>query len=141
MKKMFITKILSLVVITAFAVSPMLPVAPALTKDCAGGSNALTLLPAWYKGLSCDDKGTIQIGSGGLRGFIFKIVANLIEALFYIVGYVSLAMIIWGGFKYMMQGDSSSGTEDAKKTIMNAVIGLIISIFAVVIVNLIAGAF
>lgn len=45
---------------------------------------------------------------------IFTIVLNLIEALLYIVGYITLAMIIWGGFKYMLGGDTLGKVESAK---------------------------
>ena len=144
MKHIVLTKILSLILLASVAVAPIMPAASVMAvAACDGGTSKLTLLPPWYKGLQCDDKGTVQMDTGknGLQSFIFKIVANLIEDLFYIVGYVSLAMIIWGGFKYMLFGDNSSGTEGAKKTILNAVIGLVISIFAVIIVNLVAGAF
>lgn len=111
-------------------------------KSCTGSGIQLTLLPPWYKDLDCEN-GTVKMfgGKDGLQRFILQIVMNGVEILFYLVGYVSLAMIIWGGFKYMMNGDSSGGTEAAKKTIQNAVIGLVISIFAVVIVNLVTGVF
>jgi hypothetical protein len=113
---------------------------PVAAQSCGGGAG-FTLLPPWYKGLlnGCKLKSPQQ--AGGIDVFIYKIILNLSEALFYIVGYVSLAMIIWGGFKYMTQGDSSGGIEAAKKTIMNAIIGLVISIFAVLIVNVVSGAF
>lgn len=138
-------KLVAFVTVVSLLAVPIFP-STALaqaTKPCDGGSNQLTLLPAWYKGLTCNDHGTPQIGTGenGLRDFIFKIILNLIEAMLYIVGYIALGMIIWGGFKYMLFGDNSGGVEGAKKTIQNAVIGLVISIFSITIVNFIGGAF
>lgn len=143
MKKILTTKIISLVLLAAFTVTPLLPT-PVAAAPCEGGANQLTLLPPWYKGLECNAEGSVQLNSGqpdALRNSIIQIVMNVVEALFYIVGYVSLGLIIWGGFKYMLFGDNPSGMEAAKKTIQNAIIGLIISIFAVVIVNVIGGAF
>lgn len=40
----------------------------------------------------------------------------------------------------MTQGDNSSGTVAARKTIQNAIIGLVISIMAIAIVQFIAGS-
>lgn len=138
-KQIFISKIISLVMLTALSIAPLLPAPAASAASCTGKGVQLTLLPPWYKGLQCDSKGAPQIKD--IRASILQIVMNLIEALFYIVGYVSLGMIIWGGFKYMMFGDNSSGMEAAKKTIQNAIIGLVISIFAIVIVNVVGGIF
>lgn len=116
---------------------------PVYAKECAAGSSALTLLPPWYKGLECTDKNVVSPpkDQGGLQPMIFKIVLNIIEALLYIVGYITLGMIIWGGFKYMLGGDNPGKVEAAKKTIVNAIIGLIISIFSIIIINVVGGAF
>lgn len=143
MKQALAAKFIALLLFCSIIAVPLLPTTVAADKACGGGSNALTLLPAWYKGLTCSDSGSVKIGSGSsdLRNFIIKIVLNVIEAMLFIVGYIALGMIIWGGFKYMMYGDNPGGVEGAKKTILNAIIGLIISIFSIVIVNLIAGAF
>lgn len=140
MKHTFNIKVAILTLAIAIGGVSLIPT-PVAAQSCGGGAQ-FTLLPPWYKGLTdgrCKLKSPQQ--AGGLDTFIYKIILNLTEALFYIVGYVSLAMIIWGGFKYMTQGDSSSGIEAAKKTILNAIIGLIVSIFAVVIVNVVSGAF
>lgn len=156
MKNISTSKIISLALLAAVVVTPLFGATAAAqptgtsggtsvastTKPCTSAGIQLTLLPPWYKGLECEN-GTVKMfkGNNGLQRFILQIIMNGIEILFYIVGYVSLAMIIWGGFKYMMFGDSSSGMEGAKKTIQNAIIGLVISIFAVVIVNLVTGVF
>lgn len=137
------TILASLMMLASVIATPLLPT-PAYAKECAAGSSALTLLPAWYKGLQCDDDTGSVLSpkeQGGLQAMIFTIVLNVIEALLYIVGYITLAMIIWGGFKYMLGGDNPSKVEAAKKTIINAIVGLIISIFSIVIINVVGGAF
>jgi hypothetical protein len=124
---------------------------PASAAACDTGS--LTFFPRWYDGL-CDGKGNIKSpqqmsgGSGDAAGqtanklgaWVTIIALNIVAMLLYAVGYVSLGFIIYGGFKYMTSGDNSSGTAAARKTILNAVIGLILSIMAVAIVNFVAGA-
>lgn len=147
MKNFIQSKLTLAVLLIAFAstaIAPLLPAPSVYAKECAAGTSALTLLPPWYKGLQCDDdKGSIlpPKDQGGLQPMIFIIILNVIEALLYIVGYITLAMIIWGGFKYMLGGDNPSKVEAAKKTIVNAIIGLVISIFSIIIINVIGGAF
>lgn len=117
---------------------------PTVAYAATASGISFTLLPPWYKDLDSGPNGSI-IGpdkyKGGLSGWLSKIALNIIEDMLYVTGYVSLGFIIWGGFKFMLHGDNSSGVADARKTIQNAVIGLIISIFAVAIVNAISGAF
>ena len=116
---------------------------PATTSDpCAAGS--IVAFPRWYDGLCKNENGKASIKSpqdvGGIPRFVTIVAMNLVTILLMVVGYVSLAFIIWGGFKYMYSGYNSSGVASARKTIMNAVIGLVLSIMSVAIVKVIAGA-
>jgi hypothetical protein len=54
-------------------------------------------------------------------------------------GYVATIFIIVGGFKFLTGTGSPDTVAKARTTILNAVIGLIISIFSVAIVNAVAG--
>lgn len=133
----------ALIMLASVLATPLFS-SPVYAKECTAGTNALTLLPPWFKGLQCDDTTNSVLppkDNGGLQAMILKIVLNIVEALLYVVGYISLGMIIWGGFKYMKGGDNPGEVEAAKKTILNAIIGLLISMFAIVIVNLVTGAF
>jgi hypothetical protein len=80
---------------------------------------------------STDAKGTAT----SFGSWITIIALNLVQILLTAVGYVSLGFIIYGGFKYMINGDSSAGTVAARKTIQNAIIGLVISIASVAIIQ------
>jgi len=119
---------------------------PVQAASCGGSANILAI-PGWYDGL-CDGNGKIKspkdfAGSDdrtGIGKFATIVAMNIVTILLYVTGYVSLAFVIWGGFKYMISGDSSSGTSAAKSTILNAVIGLILSIMSIAIVRFIAGA-
>ena len=132
----FATPILALSVVTAPTVS---------AAACDAGT--VTFFPRWYDGL-CDSGGNIispnkmsASGTGNKLGAWITVIAlNIVSMLLYAVGYVSLGFIIFGGFKYMTSGDNSSGTAAARKTILNAVIGLVLSIMSVAIVKFIAGA-
>jgi hypothetical protein len=108
----------------------------------AACSENLLTFPAWYKGLldgSCNIKSPKD--AGGLSTFIWTIVLNIIEMMLQAVGYIAAGFIIRGGFKYMTSVGDPGETAKAKKMVMDAVIGLVISMVSVAIVNLIAGAF
>jgi len=79
--------------------------------------------------------------SNGLSNFIWRIVLNVTEIGLQMVGYISVGFILYGGFQFLTSQGSSEGSVKARKTILNAVIGLVISIASIAIVNLILGVF
>jgi hypothetical protein len=67
-------------------------------------------------------------------------VALVINIFSWIVGVISVIMIIWGGFKYITSGGDSNNVTAAKNTILYAIIGLVIVALAQVIVRFVLGA-
>lgn len=107
----------------------------------AACNDRLLTFPAWFRGLTDGDCNIMSpTQAGGLQKFIWTIALNVVEILLQAVGYISVVFIIYGGFKYMISGDSPDGMKKAKDTVLNALIGLVIAVLAVGIVNLIAGA-
>lgn len=72
----------------------------------------------------------------GDDGFIRKLTSWVLLA----VGTISVIMLIYGGFRYVISGGDSKKVTDAKNTILYAIIGLIISMLAYAIVNFIISA-
>lgn len=109
----------------------------------AACNDRLLTFPAWYKGLTdgpdCHIKAPAA-SKGGVSTFVWTIVLNIVEFMLQLVGYVSVAFVIVGGYKYMISAGAPDGMVKARKTIMNALIGLVISIFSVGIINVISGA-
>jgi len=102
-------------------------------------------IPPWYRGLTKDEAGTCAIVSpnevaGGLQGFIIKIALNVIQIGLVIAGWIALFFILYGGFLFITGGSNASQIEKARKSILNAVIGLVISMGAIAITNLAFGA-
>lgn len=99
--------------------------------------------PVWYRGFAVKDgAGNCGIMSpvdapGGIGGFIWRIVLNFIEIVLHAVGYLAIIFIIIGGFTYMTASGDPKATERGKKTLTNAIIGLVLSIASIAIVNLI----
>jgi len=121
--------------------------------NAAGGECSASFLtfPTWYKGLTLDDGSADKcelrtIGDPNLnpkfielKAFIIRVVFNVIEILLVIIRYVSVVFILYGGFQYLTSAGNAENIKKAKSTITNAIIGLVVSISAVVIVNLITG--
>ncbi len=74
-------------------------------------------------------KGTDRIlGPDGL-------VTKVLQVIVILTGAISVIMVVIGGMKYAFSGGDSSGVQSAKNTIMYALIGLVVAIFAQVIVS------
>jgi hypothetical protein len=106
-------------------------------------TDSLLGIPAWYRGIQDKSTCTIKMpetkGKPDIQKIIMTIGLNVIQAGLALVAYVTVFFIIKGGFGYMTSAGSSDGMSSAKKTITNAVIGLVIAVFAASIVNAVAG--
>jgi hypothetical protein len=119
--------------------------APATASDCE--KTFLGIHP-WFRGLADVKGGQCVIVSPGaqlngktltLAGFIWRIALNIIDIGLAAVGYIAFFFILYGGFQFLTGGNNPSQIEKARKTILNAVVGLIISFGAIAIINLIFG--
>ena len=63
------------------------------------------------------------------------IIKKVINILSWVVGVVSVIMIIIAGFKYVTSGGNDSSVSSAKNTILYAIVGLVIVALAQVIVR------
>lgn len=63
-----------------------------------------------------------------------NIITAVVNVLSVVVGAVSVVMIIIGGFRYVISGGDSNGISGAKNTILYAIVGLVVVLFAQVIV-------
>lgn len=139
----------AVMLLSAGTVGLLAPPAAAAAVSPDKHCNAYILgVPAWYNGIIAKDPTTGKCGAivspsafgdNGLRIFIFKIILNAITVLLFAAGYVCVIFVIYGGFKYFFSTGSSDGMSKAKQTILNALIGLVISMLAVGIVNAVAG--
>ena len=97
-----------------------------------------------------------QVGAGGAIGGINSargdgvpdnlafgddsIIRRGINLMLYAVGVISVIMLIYGGFRYVISGGQKESVTAAKNTILYAIVGLIISIFAYAIVKFVISA-
>lgn len=146
LKKLFRTYMTGIAFALAFA-APVFAVASPQPVSAATDCEPRFLgIPPWFRGLTqeingeCSIKGPEAGAEGeGLSKFIWTIVLNIIEIVLVLVGYIAFFFILFGGFQFMTGGNNPGQTEKARKTILNAVIGLAIALGAVGITNLIFG--
>ena len=103
-------------------------------------------IPTWYRNLVDGNCEVVwpEGGAGdanGIQRFIVIIALNITNMVARIAGVVTVGFIIVGGFKYMLAQGDSGQVVAAKKTITNAIIGLVIAASSVGIVSLVMGFF
>lgn len=68
-----------------------------------------------------------------------SLVRNIIMGLIYLVGALSVIMIVYGGVQYIISAGNQDKLRLAKSTIMYAVVGLVVALLAYAIVSYVAG--
>lgn len=89
------------------------------------------------EGVDCA-KGKDQSATLFGRNGIFQTVTNV---LLFLIGAVSVIMLIVGGIRYVLSGGDSTAVTAAKNTILYAVIGIIVALLAYAIVNFVVTSF
>ena len=103
------------------------PVAPSVhAGDCGSASEGITA------GVSCAEGNDVPQELFGGPDSIFTTIVNV---LLFLIGAISVVMLIYGGIRYTTSGGNSANVTAAKNTILYAIIGLIIAFLAFAIVN------
>lgn len=63
------------------------------------------------------------------------IITTVAQILVMLVGIIAVIMIIVSGFKYIVSAGDANAAKSAKDTLLYAVIGLVVAVFAQVIVS------
>lgn len=109
---------------------------PALTPVTAGAQTAPADLNLSNGASSAKGTGQ-QTDLFGANG-VFKTITNV---LLYVIGAISVIMLIIGGIRYVVSGGDSSAITSAKNTILYAIVGIVIAVLAYAAVNFIIGNF
>lgn len=129
-KKIFTAAIAGLMLVPAVAFGAL-----AVTNDNVSAQNNWNLTRSTNPDVSRGQGQPRQLdGDTG----VIRLVINI---LLFIIGVISVIMLIIGGLRYATSGGNSGSVESAKNTILYAIIGLIVAIFAYAIINFVVGAF
>lgn len=83
------------------------------------------------------DKGKSECGVANI-GDLFS---SVTELLLFIIGAISLLMVIIGGLRYVLSAGDPKATAAAKDTILYAVVGLVLALAAYAIIAFVLKAF
>ena len=148
-------KKLAIFILSLFMGASLIFATPATTfaaddnNKCENAATILGMRPWFYglvksEGSNCVVKSPADLnggGQGGLQKFIMAIVLNIIYDLSVVAGILTVAMIIYGAYQFVMAGGDVGKTMKAKKTLTNAIVGLIIALLSWAIVGFISNDF
>ncbi len=98
--------------------------------------------PSWWEGVGTTEPDKSNLGCSVIIediSDIWQIALNIVEILLRLSIYVAIAFIIYGGVMMVISQGVPDKIAAAKATILSAVIGLLISIFATAITIFVAG--
>ena len=107
----------------------------AATGSCGGSFFGL---PYWHKYLpgTCSKTSGLTLPENfSLFDALPLIMLAVVEILLRIAGMVAIAFVVYGGIQYVISEGEPDKVANAKGTIINALVGLIIATFAVAIVS------
>lgn len=121
--KLVVAGLITLLVgIGLFAVAPVeVSAANPLSSSCANA-------PAGDPVCASNNSGQQLFGANSFW-------TNIVNTMIFIVGTVSVLMIVVGGLRYVLSGGDSSATTSAKNTILYAIIGVVVALMAYAIIN------
>ncbi len=109
-------------------------------KDYDGSSSFLGF-PTWYEYLDVADDCSISLPqkdeSVDIGATVSAILFAAIEILLRIAGIVAVGYVIYGGILFSMSQGQPEQLSNARKTIINGLVGLVLAVFAVAIVNIV----
>ena len=98
-----------------------------------------------YRALAaCDPAQGVQGGVGCAPASPTSVpnaITTIVNTMLFLIGIISVIMIIIGGFRYVLSAGNTQNTTAAKDTILYAVIGLVVALLAYAIVNFVLGQF
>ena len=125
MIKQSIRTVLSYSVLGALSVAAFVtPSVSAVSGGVQGGADAA-------RG---DDQTANLFGTSG----VFSTITN---TLLFVLGAISVIMIIIGGLRYVISGGNSTAVTAAKNTILYAIVGVIVALLAYAIINFVLTSF
>ena len=103
--------------------------------------------PYWYKYLDVvvehDATSDIDICSAKMKGIkdVWLVVAACVELLIRVASMIATGFVIYGGVTYITSQGAPDKSKKAQGTIINAVIGLVMTVVATAVVSYVAGRF
>jgi len=132
MKKSIKNMLAGLLVIPMLALSANLVIST-IQPEFAGAADVPSISAGAEAGKG-NGMSTTLLGDGG----VFTTISNV---ALYVIGAVSVLMLIYGGIRYTISGGDTGAVTSAKNTILYAIVGIVVALLAYAIVNFVLTQF
>ncbi|MEI6850962.1 MAG: hypothetical protein WCK26_03275 [Candidatus Saccharibacteria bacterium] len=121
------------VILAGFLAVPVLAIGVSIFSPVVESVNAVV----------CEDGTTVEDGSlcakpEDVPSCLFGqdcVFTKITNAALYVIGAISVLMLIYGGIRYTISAGDAGAITKAKDTILYAVVGLVVAVLAFAIVN------
>lgn len=121
----------------ALSLSVLLPSANVAAIECyCGQSNQVMTVECGAKCANEEDKTCLFGKDASGEPCLFN---KIINTALFLVGAISVVMLIYGGIRYTVSGGDSAAVANAKNTILYAIVGVVVSLLAFAIVDFVVG--
>ncbi len=72
---------------------------------------------------------------------LFEITYRVVNYLIGMAGFVAIFYIVWGGLQMLMSAGNTTRVQEAKSTVWNAVLGLVLTLLAYLIIGYVVSLF
>lgn len=136
MKKTIISTVRALLVVPVLA----LGVASVLPAVGAGAVTDLSISGGANSAKGTDQTGCL-FGTTAEACGSSAIFQTVTDVLLFVIGAISVIMLIIGGIRYTVSGGDSSAVTSAKNTILYAIVGIVVAILAYAVVHFVISSF
>ena len=123
--------IITISLLVVAGVASLAPVSTALAAAPA------TKTAATDQNVSKAQEGVNKVGGSGNTLDLTSVIGTIINTVLFIVGVLSVVMIIYAGIRYQTAAGEAAKIKTAQNTLTYAIVGLIIAVLAYAIVNFI----
>ncbi|MDO4872091.1 MAG: hypothetical protein Q4A27_01505 [bacterium] len=127
-------KILKNLTIAAFSVALSIAGVSAVVPAVASNQVMAASLKDGIDAAKTEDQQESLFGDSG----IFTTIVNV---MLFLIGVLSVVMLIYGGIQYVISTGDSGKVNNAKNTILYAIVGLIVAILSYAIINFVLTSF
>src|SRR5258708_1624436 len=105
-------------------------IVPFMHLFAASCSNTFFGIPPWYKYLASAGKldGKCQIVTLNIPGDLTLVALGFLDILLRVAGIAAVFYVVWGGVQYVTSQGDPGRTKAAQGTIINALIGLAVTV-------------
>lgn len=96
-------------------------------------------IPYWYEYVPLNADCTVNTAAVNAGTLTILIFMGIFDILMYLAGLLAVIFVIYGGFQFLTSVGEPQKIAGARKTILNAIIGLVLAIVASQLVGFIAG--